>query len=68
MMVMPVKYKNISLYFFCDGHESHFQRVGEVRKAVEKNTWQRCGSGLDTKSIIERGIKHPIVIFYMRSW
>lgn len=26
MMVMPVKYKNISLYFFCDGHDCHFQK------------------------------------------
>lgn len=67
MMVMPVKYKNISLYFFCDGHESHFQRVGEVRKAVEKNTWQRCGPFVCTFCVFERGIKHPIVIFYMRS-
>ena len=67
MMVVPVIYKNILLYFFCDGHDGHFQKVGAVKIATGPLSGQRCRPFVCTFCVFERGIKHPIVIFYMRS-
>ena len=41
--------------------------VGAVRIVTGATTGQRCRPFVCTFCVFERGIKHPIVIFYMRS-
>nr|DAW31363.1 MAG TPA: hypothetical protein [Bacteriophage sp.] len=43
------------------------QRVGGVQISVGRATGQRCRPFVCTFCVFERGIKPPIVIFYMRS-
>ena len=59
--------QNFFIFICNDGHDSHFQKVGVVRISVGKATGQRCRPFVCTFCVFERGIKHPIVIFYMRS-
>lgn len=65
MTVVLIIYKNILLYFFCDGHDGHFQKVGVVRISVGKATGQRCRPFVLKNCVFERGIKPFIVKTFM---
>ena len=36
MMVMPVIYKNILLYFLCDGYDGHFKKGRGAQISVSR--------------------------------
>lgn len=58
MMVVPVIYKNILLYFSVTVMTVIFKMVGGLQIPVGRATGQRCRPFVRTKSEIERGIAH----------
>lgn len=67
MMVVAVDYKTYLIIFVVTVVTVISQKVGAGQISVGKAAGQRCRPFVCTFCVFERGIKHPIVIFYIRS-